>query len=44
MSGFDSIPVLEKMISAIEKKYKPNGEWITSEGKEKAYYNKNISW
>jgi hypothetical protein len=41
MSGFDSIPVLEKMISAIEKKYKPDGEWIISKRKKTAYYDKN---
>jgi hypothetical protein len=41
MSGFDSIPVLEKMISSIEKKYKPNGEWIISKRKKTAYYDKN---
>jgi hypothetical protein len=29
------------MISAIKKKYKPNGEWIISKRKKTAYYDKN---
>ena len=41
MSGIDSIPVLEKMILCIEEKYKKNGEWIVSNRKKTAYYDKN---
>jgi hypothetical protein len=33
--------MLETMISTIEKKYKPNGEWIISKRKKTIYYDKN---
>ena len=41
MSAIDSIPVLKKMIFCIEEKYKKNGEWIVSNGRETVYYDKN---
>lgn len=41
MSGLDSIPVLEKMISFLNKKYRKKGEWITSKRKETVYYDKD---
>lgn len=41
MSGIDSIPVLEKMISCIEEKYKKNGEWIVTKRKKTIYYDQN---
>ena len=47
MSGIDSIPVLEKMISCIEEKYKKNGEWVVSTRKKTIYYDQNdneIDW
>lgn len=37
-TGADSIPMLEDMISRIEEKYKPNGEWITTEWEKTVMY------
>ena len=41
MSGIESIPVLEKMISGIEEKYKKDGEWIVTNRTKTIYYGKN---
>lgn len=41
MSGIESIPVLEKMISGIEKKYKKDGAWIVTKRTKTIYYGKN---
>lgn len=41
MSGFDSIPVLEKIISFLEKKYKKNGKWITTRRSRTIFYDAN---
>ncbi len=41
ISGIDSIPMLEKMISDIEKNYKKDGDWIISKREKTIYYDKN---
>lgn len=41
ISGIDSIPMLEKMISGIEKNYKKDGDWIISKREKTIYYDKN---
>ena len=40
MCGVDSIPVLDKMLSLLEKKYKKKGKWITTKRSKTVYYNK----
>lgn len=40
MSGADSIPVIEDMISFLEKKYKKDGIWITSKRTKQVYYDR----
>lgn len=41
MSGVDSISVLEKMISFLEKKYRKKGKWITTKRCKTIYYDEN---
>ena len=40
MFGADSISVLEKMISFLDKKYKKKGKWITTKRSKTVYYDK----
>lgn len=39
--GLDSIPILEEMITHLEKKYKKNGEWIITKRNKTIYYDEN---
>lgn len=41
MSGVDSISVLEKMISFLEKKYRKKGKWITTKRCKTIYYDES---
>lgn len=41
VSGFDSIPMLEKMIAFLNEKYKKNGKWIRTKRKKTIYYDEN---
>ena len=41
VSGFDSILMLEKMITFLNEKYKKNGEWIRTKRKKTIYYDEN---
>ena len=41
VSGFDSILMLEKMITFLIDKYKKNGEWIRTKRTKTIYYDKN---
>ncbi|MCI8976206.1 hypothetical protein D5282_02570 [bacterium 1xD8-48] len=41
LSGVDSIPILEKMTSFLNEKYKKKGKWITTKRKTTIYYDRN---
>lgn len=41
MSGVDSISVLEKMITFLDKKYKEKGKWVTTKRSKTVYYDKD---